>query len=198
MILLRPLSVNGLKHVGKSSVSRMVAENLGYNWFDTDETILSLAGEMPEADCGSIRDVYRSVGRRVFQELEYRSLQRIVARVHTDRQRAVISTGGGICDNTDAFLYLQEHTVMVFLDENPEILYERIARRGIPAYLDPDRPYDHFMELAAKRRSTYRSGAHRTLQVAGLTLPEIASTVTGIFDDKEQPWQETVSDRPFA
>ncbi len=198
MLSPRPASITGLKHTGKSSAARLAADSLNIGWYDTDDAIVSLAKDIPAADCSSIRDVYQSVGRKTFQKLEYRSLQQIISEILPGQRKAIISTGGGICDNAEAFPFLVENTVVIFLDEDPHVLYKRIVPRGIPAYLDTDRPFDHFLELSAERRKKYRAAAHCIVQVTGLNLQEIATTITGFLETKEQSWQETVSDKPFA
>lgn len=104
-----------------------------------------------------------------------------VASASADRQRgrlrAVIATGGGICDNPSAVEALQSACTTVYLEDSPEVLYQRIEARGVPAFLDPARPREHFLEMAARRDERYRAFADYTIPIGGRTADEIASTV---------------------
>jgi shikimate kinase len=93
------------------------------------------------------------------------------------RLRAVIATGGGICDNPSAVEALQSGCTTVYLEDSPEVLYQRIETRGVPAFLDPARPREHFLEIAARRDERYRAFADYTIPVGGRSADEIASTV---------------------
>ncbi|MFA7566128.1 MAG: shikimate kinase [Alkalispirochaeta sp.] len=191
MGLLTPLSINGLKHVGKSTVSRLVARDLDIPCFDTDDVVLDLASLGDGDNAASVRSVYRTLGKNRFQQLEAEAVESILKTVSLNTvtgkaTSAVIATGGGICDNPPALQLLKEHTRMVFLDEDPEVLYRRIITGGIPAYLDRDRRYAHFMEIGTARRDRYRTIAQHTVTVTGLSIRQITDILVQLHKEKLQ------------
>ncbi len=181
MHLYPPLSINGLKHVGKSSVARLTARALKADYFDTDEMMLHISSAPGQT---TIRDLYRSVGKEEFQRLEAEALSRITTGIVDGGPGALISTGGGICDNAAAFEILLRDTVPIVLDEEPAVLYDRISARGIPAYLDPDRPYAHFIEIADRRRRRYLETAAHVISVRGMTLAEIVDALVSYLNNR--------------
>jgi shikimate kinase len=73
--------LTGFMGTGKSTVGRILAELLGYEFVDTDDVI--------EARHGPIETIFSERGEEAFRELE-----REVARELAERDRLVISTGG--------------------------------------------------------------------------------------------------------
>lgn len=159
----------GLKHVGKSTLARIAARTLDVETSDTDELIVEIAGD--EADA---RSVYRARGKNEFMRLETLALERAL-RGAGDTPR-ILSTGGGIADNLAALSVIRASgSFVLYLHEKPLVLYERVRERGIPAFLDPERPREHFLELAAARDRVYRSLADAIVLLDGLPTGEAAT-----------------------
>jgi shikimate kinase len=180
----RIIALTGLKHVGKSSVCRYVSAHSNLVGADTDDEIVRIATERltrPPAVQVTPRDVYREVGAAAFATLETTALEAIFARTVSDSTGIVLATGGGICDNRDAFALLQRHAQIVFLDAPADILYARIAKGGVPAFLDPERPYEHFLEIAAARRERYRTVADFHIDVGRMDTGGIGDAIINHF-----------------
>ncbi len=73
--------LTGFMGTGKTTVGRLLAERLGYEFVDTDQLI--------EQRHGSIPEIFRESG-----EGEFRRLERVVANELAERRHLVISTGG--------------------------------------------------------------------------------------------------------
>lgn len=69
---------------GKTSVGRVLAERLGWDFVDLDQVIVDESGV-------SIKEIFASRGEPAFRELESRALSRVAAQ-----SRQVVSTGGGV------------------------------------------------------------------------------------------------------
>ncbi|MCY4663604.1 MAG: hypothetical protein OXC00_02945, partial [Acidimicrobiaceae bacterium] len=74
--------LTGFMGTGKTTVGRILAEHLGFDFVDTDAVIESRAGPIPE--------IFERAGEPGFRELE-----RSVARELAGRTGLVIATGGG-------------------------------------------------------------------------------------------------------
>ncbi|MDA3950117.1 MAG: hypothetical protein PF508_12980 [Spirochaeta sp.] len=180
----RIIALTGLKHVGKSSVCRYIAAHSNRLNADTDDEIVSAAkARLPRAPglTATPRDVYLELGAATFATLETVAVETVINRAEREDVDIVLATGGGICDNADAFTLLRQRAEIVFLDAPPDSLYPRIAAGGVPAFLDPERPFDHFMELAALRRERYRTAARYRIDVSTLNVDEIGDAIIDHF-----------------
>ncbi|QMV40320.1 shikimate kinase [Cohnella cholangitidis] len=79
----RNIIIVGFMGTGKSTVSRLLSERLGWESKDTDEEIERLAGR-------SIKQMFAEDGEQVFRDWESRVLKDILSR-----GRQVVATGGG-------------------------------------------------------------------------------------------------------
>ncbi|MGE4584085.1 MAG: shikimate kinase [Sphaerochaeta sp.] len=139
----------GIKHSGKSTLGRLVAQELGLPWFDLDDLVLENLVGYP-----SIRTFYQEKGQKAFQSEEVKALQSLYES-HPDR--CIISLGGGASDNDELLALAKQRGSVVYLAVEPEVLLERILRGGIPPFLDPKDPQHSFLALYAKRDERYRN-----------------------------------------
>jgi shikimate kinase len=79
----RNIIIVGFMGTGKSTVSRLLSERLGWESKDTDEEIVRLAGK-------SIQTIFSEDGEEAFRDWE----SRVVTQVLSQR-RQVVATGGG-------------------------------------------------------------------------------------------------------
>ena len=74
----------GMMGAGKSTVGKLLAQKLGYNFLDTDPLIEKCAGK-------SIPEIFAKDGEETFRDLEQQVLSQVSAYT-----RLVVATGGGI------------------------------------------------------------------------------------------------------
>jgi shikimate kinase len=160
----------GLKHVGKSTLARIAARRLGTEAKDLDSEILDRAPGYV-----SVRELYRAEGRVSFLEKEAAALETTLAHAEPG---VIIATGGGLADN-DAAIRLVDasNATVLYLSESPLVLYERIRRGGIPAFLDADRPREHFLEIAERRDELYHRIADAVIDLSGMAISEAADRI---------------------
>lgn len=108
----------GCKHCGKTTHGKALAQELGVDFFDTDDVIAQMVG-MP------VRDYYRTKGAAAFMEAEEAACDKII-KENSDK-RIVVSTGGGICDNAPAITNLRIFQKFVFLRLNIEYSVARVV-----------------------------------------------------------------------
>ncbi|TVR73022.1 MAG: shikimate kinase [Spirochaetaceae bacterium] len=178
------LTLVGLKHVGKSSVARALAADLPDAILaDTDEEMVRAARAegwfLPDRSEESgrdppIRELYRFLGVQAFSSWETEVLERIITSA--DRF-CIIATGGGVSDNRDALKLLDGARPVVYLHDEPRLLYQRFIRRGIPAFLDQDDPLASFMRLVERRDRVYRELADQVITVSGRSIEQTARDI---------------------
>src|SRR5882762_1142692 len=112
---------------GKTSVARLVADQLRFSFLDTDQLIEERAGK-------SIRDIFAQEGEAAFREYERSMVTELSARKNT-----VIAAGGGLVVNEENLASLKRHALVVCLWASPEAIWERVRNQTHrPLLNDPD------------------------------------------------------------
>jgi shikimate kinase/3-dehydroquinate synthase len=166
----------GFSGTGKSTVSRLVADRLGWSLFDMD-------AEIERREGMSIPDIFSVRG-----EVAFRGLERAVFLGALDREGAVVATGGGAVCTEEIWRVLDADpsTVVVGLDASPEILLERLTAHERQAaggettkrpLLDSDDPLDRITRLKADRGLFYRR-ADVTIPVGNRSPESTAGDIT--------------------
>jgi shikimate kinase len=138
------LSLIGFMGAGKTSVGRLVAEQLHFDYLDTDELIVSRTGR-------SIAEIFKTDGEPAFRALE----QQVVSDL-TNRTKTIISTGGGLPVNPANLASLKTHALVVCLWASPEKIWERVkGQTHRPLLHDPD-PQKKIRDLLAAREQFYK------------------------------------------
>src|SRR3974390_453559 len=121
------LALLGFMGTGKSSVGRLAASALHFDFLDTDEVIKFRAHK-------SISDIFEQDGEPAFREWERRVVEEL-----THRTKTVISTGGGLPANDANLASLKTHALVICLWASPEVIYERVrGHEHRPLLNDPD------------------------------------------------------------
>ena len=119
------VTLMGFMGSGKSTVGRILATRLGWDFVDTDRLIEAKAGR-------SIPEIFASDG-----EAGFRDLEAAVIRDVTQGDRQVIATGGGTILDPENRLALRMAGVVVHLKASPELLWRRVAGSDRPLAQDP-------------------------------------------------------------
>lgn len=159
----------GIKHCGKSTIGRAWAEWIGWDFFDLDEMIQQEFD--PQAQI-SVREIYNQRGEDEFRALEALSSAKLALGM-IRKGRMVISLGGSTIENPVAMGALGKFGFLVYLEEKPETLVQRVEARGYPPYVDMARPREHFLELIEKRGKLYREKADLALPVMGKSVQAV-------------------------
>ena len=138
------LALVGFMGTGKTSAGRLAAEQLHFDFLDTDELIQTKTGR-------TIADIFAKNG-----EAAFRALERDVVGELAGRSKTVISTGGGLPANHENLASLKSHALVVCLWASPERIWERVRNQSHrPLLHDPD-PQHKIRELLKAREPFYR------------------------------------------
>ena len=136
--LLQGLNVYliGMMGTGKTTVGKLLAKELGYRFFDTDELIEAVAGK-------KITEIFAEEGEENFRDLESKVLNEVSAYI-----KSSIATGGGIIQRQMNWSYLRQGLI-IWLDTDLSIIQERLSA-------DQSRPLASKLEsLWSVRRPLY-------------------------------------------
>jgi shikimate kinase len=141
----------GIKHCGKSTLGRLLAQQYGLEFFDSDAE-LEKQFYMDSGSRCSCREIFKYLGEEKFRELEALVITGLVSDVPK-----VIALGGGAVSNP--FLkrdILKSLGRIVWLDTDEEIAYKRVIKNGLPPFLaDAEDPRKRFSEMNSKRRQLF-------------------------------------------
>ena len=156
---------------GKSSVGRLAAKALGFQFLDTDQMIVERTGRQ-------ISDIFAADGESAFRALE---TDVIVSLAHM--RRCVISTGGGAVLSAHNRSTLRSLGFVVCLTASDEVLFERVARNAKRPLLQTENPRDTLSKLVQERKLLYAEAAHWTLDTSEISQPNAVEAVTTAAKD---------------
>ena len=146
----------GFMGSGKTSIGRLVAHRLGFQFVDTDALIVERVG-LPVAD------IFAQRGEDWFREQESATLRSLGIL-----SRAVISTGGGIVTREENHALLRDLGFVVWLTASEDVIFERVSRNKKRPLLHTPDPRATVHELLEKRRGFYQACAQFTLDTSSL------------------------------
>lgn len=113
------IALIGLRGAGKSTLGRMLAEDLRVPFIELDRVVERMAG----CDVGEIHSLY---GAAAFRRYEIRALEDTVAA----HDRAVIATGGGLVTEPSTYDLLLARCFTVWLHATPDDHMKRVIAQG--------------------------------------------------------------------
>jgi shikimate kinase len=168
------IALIGFMGTGKTSVGRLVAEQLRFHYVDTDEMIQTSTGK-------TIPEIFSTCGEPAFRALE----EKVVAELATKTQ-TVISCGGGLPVAPQNLASLKTHAVVVCLWASPAKIWERVkSQTHRPLLHDPD-PQKKIRELLAVREPFYKQ-ADILLNTESRSLREVAQQLVHQFRLEASP-----------
>ena len=157
--------VIGFKGAGKSTLSPLLAERMGFSFDDLDRRVMERASEAL-GERVEVRDAYRRLGADRFREIERELLAGAL-----EEEDLVLALGGGAALDSAAPDLLRACCV-VYLRVPGDDPISRIERNGWPAYLDgePD-PREALRRLLKERLPRYESLADVIVDVSDSNTP---------------------------
>lgn len=166
MALPDRVALVGFMGSGKSTVGRLLATAVGYQFVDVDTLIEREAGV-------SIPELFRREGEEVFRALETRMLLGLGAR-----RSVVIATGGGAPMRAVNHEFLRTRCRTFYLEISAAEAQRRVGGSGGRPLLAATR--EGIAELLASRHHTYAaSGA--TIPAEGRSPMQVAASIRSLL-----------------
>lgn len=186
----KSLVLIGIKHSGKTTQGRLLAKHYGCPFIDIDDEIARLAGKTP-------RELYIEQGQSGFLAVEEQACRNAAAECAG--RRAVISTGGGICDNPPALEALRACGTFIFLKVPEKTSADRILKKAcrladggwknLPAYIARRHPASEddvrriFHDFYVIRDAAYGRLADITVEADGASKDENSARILAILEN---------------
>ncbi|MBA4796510.1 shikimate kinase [Rhizobium rosettiformans] len=139
----RNLVLVGLMGAGKSAIGRIVAQQLGLSFVDTDT-------EIERVSRMSISELFAAYGEEEFRALETRVIKRLLRT-----GPRVVSTGGGAFINEKTRKQIERGGLSVWLNADLDVLWERVNKRDHRPLLKTENPKQTLKDLMDKRYPIY-------------------------------------------
>jgi len=176
--------VFGHKACGKSAVGKLLAEKLGRKFVDLDDLTEEIhLRKNGEKLC--VREIHERYGKDYFRKLEKEAVKEAA-----EMNGIVLALGGGTLSFFDNEERLKRNSLMVFLNEEFETLFERAVSKGIPAFLNKKDPWGSFEKIFKERNPHYKEIADISVDIAGMPLKEIAEKILQEIKKKGIKWQK--------
>ncbi len=167
----------GMPRSGKTTVGRILADKLGFDFVDTDQEIERREGM-------SVADIFATKGQAYFRAKETE-----VAKEVLQKKNQVVPTGGGMVENKGVISHFFREGRVYYLKTPLRTLAERaFGDNTRPATTDEQ---DEVLELSGRltrRKDTYEM-ADKTVETAGKTEEEVALEI--MLDYAESLKKET-------
>jgi len=142
--------LTGFMASGKTTVGRLLAERIGWQFADLDHDIET-------SEQTSIAEIFAQQGEQEFRRIEADALQWRVRKIRSGAA-AVVALGGGTFAQPANREAIDQHGVAIWLDCPFEIVQRRVLRNGHrPLALDPG----HFRQLYEERFAAYSHARYR-------------------------------------
>lgn len=142
--------ISGIKHSGKTTFARLLAEERGWIFADADDLVLEKI-----RPC-SVREYYKQYGKAAFMGKEEDAVRDFIV---STPQPFFLGLGGGACDNDTLMDFVKRDGKLVYLVRDEKQMLDVIMRHGCPAFLDPEDIQGSFHRLFVERDRKYRSYA---------------------------------------
>ena len=135
--------LTGFMGTGKSTVGRVLANELGYAFVDTDKLIAQRAGK-------PVHLIFKEDGEAVFRDWESQ-----LAAELAQQTKLVIATGGGMLVSERNAEMMQETGHIFCLVASAREILARVKQSGNRPLLDTDDPLAKIKELLDERAAAY-------------------------------------------
>lgn len=159
--MIRNIVLIGFMAAGKSSVGRLLAQELGWDFIDTDQRIEEVTGM-------KIPELFRKYG-----EKRMRSEENLIIKKISAAEQTVVATGGGTILNTENRQILTKLGMTIHLYVPLDIALQRVKRRQ-------DRPLLNKSDCEIEKMWQERLGVYN---LADITIDTTGRDINSIVSD---------------
>lgn len=133
----------GMPGCGKSTLGRVLAKELSYNFYDMDAYIEKIANRTIQELINESEELFRNFETKACEEL-------------IQKKRVIISTGGGVIKRQKNMEILSEDSVILFIDRPIESIAKDVDINSRPLLKEGK---DRLYTLYSERYDLYKNAA---------------------------------------
>jgi XRE family transcriptional regulator, aerobic/anaerobic benzoate catabolism transcriptional regulator len=158
------IALIGLRGAGKSTLGKMLAKKIGWNFVELNKEI--------EAQNGlSVAEIIALYGQEGFRRMEQAALGQLLAR----KELTVLATGGGIVSEPLTFDLILSSFYTIWLKAEPEEHMARVRRQGDLRPMADDRSAMAELRTILRSREPLYARAAAVVDTAGLSVDAASS-----------------------
>lgn len=157
----------GMPGCGKTTIGKIIASTLNYEFYDMDEYIEDISGK-------SIKELF-TISEEYFREYETRACEEL-----SNKKRAIIASGGGVVKREKNIDFFKKESVIVFIDRAVEDILCDVDTDSRPLL---NTGKDKLYEIYKERYKLYKKYCHREIKNKGLLVDVIFQLEKDLKDD---------------
>ena len=116
----KKITLIGMMGTGKSKFGRQIANILKYNFYDIDHMI--------EKEFKiTIKQLFQKHGEVFFRKIEKKTIRDLILKINKNKEKVIISLGGGGFDNKEIRDLLLSNTNVIWLNTPVDVLVQRVG-----------------------------------------------------------------------
>ena len=163
----------GFMGSGKSTVGRILAKMMEMKFIDSDY-------EIERNNKMTIPEIFEKYGHDEFRKIEIETVHQISKRF----RNTVISTGGGIILNSVNIENLRKDSMIVYLNADRKVLYQRLKNSRNRPLLDKDNLWDNINKTMDFREELYKKSCDYEVDIAWENAYEVAEKIKKLYIEK--------------
>lgn len=163
----------GLRGAGKSTLGRIVAEKLGWQFVELNKEI--------ERDNGmSVPEIFAMYGQEGYRRFEQAALRKLIARDGP----MLLATGGGIVAEPVTFDLILSSFYTIWIKAEPEEHMRRVREQGDLRPMAGDASAMQELRAILVSRAPFYARARAIVDTAGLSVNEAAERLQAVITSK--------------
>jgi XRE family transcriptional regulator, aerobic/anaerobic benzoate catabolism transcriptional regulator len=176
------IALIGLRGAGKSTLGKMLAKKIGWNFVELNKEI--------EAQNGlSVAEIIALYGQEGFRRMEQAALTQLLAR----KEMMVLATGGGIVSEPLTFDLILSSFYTIWVKAEPEEHMARVRKQGDLRPMADDRSAMSELRTILRSREPLYARAAAVVDTAGLSVDKAAArlieAVAPVLHDKARMFE---------
>jgi XRE family aerobic/anaerobic benzoate catabolism transcriptional regulator len=166
----------GLRGAGKSTLGRIVAEKLGWQFVELNKDI--------ERDNGmSVPEIFAMYGQEGYRRFEQAALRKLIARDGP----MLLATGGGIVAEPVTFDLVLSSFYTIWLKAEPEEHMRRVREQGDLRPMGGDASAMQELRAILVSREPFYARARAMVDTAGLSVDDAAERLHAVISSELAP-----------
>ena len=166
------ITLIGMMGTGKSKFGRQIANILKYNFYDIDHMI--------EKEFKiTIKQLFQKYGEVFFRKIEKKTIRDLILKINKNREKVIISLGGGGFDDKEIRDLLLSNTNVIWLNTPVDVLVQRVGD-GSKRPMIKGKTRDSILQLL-NIRTKYYSLCHNQINTDKLDQNQITEKLINLI-----------------
>ena len=170
--MLKNLALTGMMGVGKSTIGKILAKKLSYNFVDVDKLIETKEGS-------SINLIFKNKSEGYFRKIE-----KDITLSELKKNNSVVSLGGGAFLNSSIRKSVKKLSISFWLDLPTDELIKRLKKSKQRPLLFEKNTAETVKKIYFNRKKIYNEADHR-IKCKSLGSKEIAKIIINLYEKSD-------------